>query len=158
MILSIIFVVAASIFVIINIAVNNVVNTFIESVDEETINDLKNEVESTNTPALEENNVENDQEADEPDTELTNENLEKNEQNTNKEEKNTSVKNIEYSDKIDAVKLVTSKFSAGEIAAYKERYNNEGPSAALINEVKSKLKARCSVDEINKIRETQGKV
>lgn len=62
------------------------------------------------------------------------------------------IKNIEYGDKMDALTLIQSKFSASEIAYYTQKVS-EGKISEIMGEVKQKLKARCSEAEIAQVRE-----
>ena len=59
---------------------------------------------------------------------------------------------IEYQDKVAAINLVKNKFSISEIVSYQDRVNREGVTSALLSEIKSILKARCSADEIQQLR------
>ncbi len=147
-IISIVLLVAVAIFVGINIAGNYMVNTIVESVDEKTIDDLQKAVSEINTKNI---SVPNEEGVQQPSN--TQEENAVPVQPTEKKIEEPKQKDIDYTDKVEAVALVTRKFSFSEINNYKNRYYTEGMTAKLVADLKADLKARCTPEEIEQIRQ-----
>ena len=163
--------------IFVNYAGEYVIDTIIDSMDEDTITELEKSLDSIENldelviqPQPDGSETEQNSNADNTtDSELPANSKTSSENNTadntadntanisaetvQTDDADSKLSAIAYEDKAAAIKMMKNKFSISEIKYYQDKVLNEGITPELMAEVKSILKARCTRAEIDQIKE-----